>query len=257
MKEMEKRKRQYREDLSGKRFHNLIAVCRVENQKGRSSWLCRCDCGNEKIVTARDLKAGKVKSCGCLIHVGHHRVDLTGNRYGRLTVLKPTEKRDYKGSVYWKCRCDCGKEIEATQGVLVSGKKKSCGCLKAENQKNISKQLHLVDGTCVEMLEKRKNRKDNTSGFRGVSRQKDNCYRVDIGFKGRRFYIGAFKNFDEAVSARLHAEEIIHGGFVQEWQKWNVKSAADSEWGRAHPFCYDVTIKDGSITVSKSTYEGD
>lgn len=39
------------------------------------AWLCRCDCGTEKVVARADLKSGRVKSCGCgegLRH-GHHR----------------------------------------------------------------------------------------------------------------------------------------------------------------------------------------
>ena len=30
------------------------------------AWLCRCDCGTEKIVSERNLLRGKSKSCGCL-----------------------------------------------------------------------------------------------------------------------------------------------------------------------------------------------
>ena len=48
-------------------------------------------------MTAHDLKAGKVKSCGCMIHDrDYNRVDLTGRRFGRLTAMWPTAKRDRK-----------------------------------------------------------------------------------------------------------------------------------------------------------------
>lgn len=56
------------EDLTGRTFGLLTVVGREESRNGRSRWLCRCTCGGEKIVTAYDLKAGKVKSCGCLAH---------------------------------------------------------------------------------------------------------------------------------------------------------------------------------------------
>ena len=200
------------EDLTGKIFGHLTVIERTENRKGRTCWLCRCECGNLKAVTAHDLKAGKVKSCGCGNFAGNRiRIDLSGKRFGRLTALFPTEKRDRKGSVYWHCRCDCGNETDVTESGLVHGNYRSCGCLKSENQKNISKQLHMVDGTCVEMLEKRKYRRDNTSGFRGVYQLKNRKYRVDIGFKGKRFYIGCFEDYDDAVRARLEAEKMIHG----------------------------------------------
>ena len=160
-------------------------VGREESRNGRSRWLCRCTCGGEKIVTAYDLKAGKVKSCGCLAHRWNkNAVDISGQRFGRLTALEPTENRDRRGNVYWRCRCDCGNEIEATEYNLVSGSCKSCGCLKKENQEKIVDRLHRVDGTCIEFLEKRKYRKDNKSGFRGVFRTANGRYRVSIGFAG-------------------------------------------------------------------------
>lgn len=60
---------------------------------------------------------------------GNRSVDLTGRRFGRLTVLQLTEKR-VNQSVVWLCRCDCGTELTVTTGELLSGHKKSCGCLK-------------------------------------------------------------------------------------------------------------------------------
>lgn len=242
------------EDLTGRRFGRLTVLWRAKNKKGRTCWLCRCDCGGEKEVTAHDLKAGKVKSCGCSIHESkRNQVDLTGRRFGRLRAVCPTSRRDSKGSVYWRCICDCGRETEVTEAGLVHGNCRSCGCLKAENQKNISKQLHLVDGTCVEMLEKRKYRKDNTSGFRGVYRSKSGKYRVDIGFKGRKFYVGSFEDFDEAVEARLSAERLVHDGFVQAYYRWNEKAKADPQWGKEHPLRFNVYKMNGNLEVEIGT----
>lgn len=50
-------------DLTGQRFGMLVAIERVEG--GSSKWLCHCDCGNEKVVYATNLKNGQTKSCGC------------------------------------------------------------------------------------------------------------------------------------------------------------------------------------------------
>ena len=147
--------------------------------------------------------------------IGHCMKDLKGQRFGRLTALCPTERRDSRGSVYWLCICDCGNITEVTEAGLVHGNYKSCGCLKSENQKRLSGQLHLVDGTCVELLGDRKPRKDNKSGFRGVYLMKGQRYRVDIGFKKKRFYVGMFDTFEEAVQARLEAEKMIYEGFFE------------------------------------------
>lgn len=52
-------------DLVGFRFGNLTVIERKgSDKKGQSLWLCRCDCGTEKIVRGHDLKGG-TKSCGC------------------------------------------------------------------------------------------------------------------------------------------------------------------------------------------------
>lgn len=52
-------------DITGVKFGNLTAVQRVERNDARSHWLCKCDCGNEKILLLSSLKSGDTKSCGC------------------------------------------------------------------------------------------------------------------------------------------------------------------------------------------------
>ena len=54
-------------DLAGQRFGKLTAVSRAENTtQGRAQWLCRCDCGGEKVAQAAYLNKGTTRSCGCL-----------------------------------------------------------------------------------------------------------------------------------------------------------------------------------------------
>lgn len=59
--------------------------------------------------------------------------DLTGERFGRLTVVKKSDKK-YKGDAhqFWFCHCDCGKEKEIYDRSLITGSTKSCGCLGRE-----------------------------------------------------------------------------------------------------------------------------
>ena len=235
------------EDLTGRRFGQLTVIRQAESLKGRTMWLCRCDCGNEKTVAAHELKNGKTRSCGCLKADGRTRnsVDLTGQRFGRLTALYLTGKRDKKGSLYWHCRCDCGNEADVTEDSLVYGNYRSCGCLKKEIQKDITNKLHRIDGTCVEWIEKRKHRKDNTSGFRGVCRRKNGSYSVSIGFKRHQFYLGVYQNYDDAVNARLEAEHSVHDAFVEGYYLWKKMADSDPEWAKQNPYQFDVE-KDSS-----------
>lgn len=59
------------------------------------------------------------------------KADLTQEGpFGLLTALYDTGRRDSKRQAFWRCRCKCGKEIEARSSNLLSGNTTSCGCLK-------------------------------------------------------------------------------------------------------------------------------
>jgi hypothetical protein len=59
------------------------------------------------------------------------RIDLTGQRFGRLTVLRFAGCPDGRGSL-WVCRCECGKRIVVGGQKLKNGHTRSCGCLQRE-----------------------------------------------------------------------------------------------------------------------------
>ena len=116
-------------DLAGQRFGRLVAVRVVQSKPRR--WLCRCDCGNERIVSAGNLLSRNSQSCGCLGKEALSRLrskDISNQRFGRLVALEPTDTRP-NGNIVWRCRCDCGNEKLASSGDLVQGKVASCGCL--------------------------------------------------------------------------------------------------------------------------------
>lgn len=53
--------------MIGQKFGRLTVIRQVKSDKyGRSCWLCKCDCGNEKIIGGTNLRNGNSKSCGCL-----------------------------------------------------------------------------------------------------------------------------------------------------------------------------------------------
>ena len=57
--------------------------------------------------------------------------DLTGMRFGRLTVQRRTENNKW-GQAQWICLCDCGNETKVDAGSLTKGNTQSCGCLRKE-----------------------------------------------------------------------------------------------------------------------------
>jgi len=56
------------------------------------------------------------------------KIDLTGQRFGKLIALNETEKRKSK-NVVWLCKCDCGNLKEVGRDNLIRGHTRSCGCL--------------------------------------------------------------------------------------------------------------------------------
>ena len=68
-------------DITGQRFHRLtvLSLHPERSQEGTLQWLCRCDCGNERIVRGTALRRGNSRSCGCYAadqrHTGHRLSD--------------------------------------------------------------------------------------------------------------------------------------------------------------------------------------
>ena len=55
-------------------------------------------------------------------------IDRTGQRFGKLTVIKQAGRNTLK-KVLWECLCDCGNKINVVAGSLVTGNTESCGCV--------------------------------------------------------------------------------------------------------------------------------
>lgn len=144
------------------------------------------------------------------------KIDLTGQRYGKLTVLHPAENIGNRTA--WVCRCDCGKEVVVKTCHLRSGHTTSCGCISALSS------LTYIDGTCVEMLRAKTVRRNNTSGVPGVDwRASKKLWRASICFKGKRYYLGSYARFEDAVKARKRGEEELHNRFLSEFAEKNTQ----------------------------------
>lgn len=71
-------------DLTGQRFGRLVVIEPCGRSKDRHiMWLCRCDCGNEVVVTASNLKKSNTKSCGCL---RRERIKESHQTHGKTTT---------------------------------------------------------------------------------------------------------------------------------------------------------------------------
>lgn len=109
-----------------------------------TSWLCKCDCGNEKVILGSNLS--RTKSCGCLAGSGARQrfMDLTGQRFGLLTVVEEAERNiipSGQKQTMWKCVCDCGGITIVRAAHLRDGLTRSCGCVKSHGERNVAAAL--------------------------------------------------------------------------------------------------------------------
>ena len=237
--------REKRQNLSGRRFGSLTTIRYIEpkdiekavpeGQRRKNSdggylglWECRCDCGNIRFARASVLTDGEIKSCGCK----NAREDLTGQRFGRLVALReipfddPFYERFKKPkNIYWECRCDCGNLTNATVSMLKNGLKISCGCYYLDKAKPTMEIAHImkgdIDGTNLISIRNAldgKVSKANRSGIGGVYQKTNGKYGAQIGFKGKRYFLGTFDTLDDAACARKQAEEYFYKGFLERYE---------------------------------------
>ena len=140
-------------NLAGTETPYFKVISPAPNRGKRTYWNCICKrCGASCVISTDSIRGKGTKSCGCLkkdqlAERNHHNyTDLTGQRFGRLTVLK------YEGSLRqhsaWLCKCDCGNTIITDSGSLWAGYRTSCGCQRtsigAQLIEDILKRYNIV-----------------------------------------------------------------------------------------------------------------
>ena len=119
-------------DLTGQKFGKLTVIGRHGYIEGKNrkyiTWACKCDCGNEVIRTSGHLKAGYQSCCdSCNKNIPD---DLTGQRFGRWTVIERAQ--NHKRQSAYLCKCDCGTKRVVLAKSLKKRMSISCGCYHKE-----------------------------------------------------------------------------------------------------------------------------
>lgn len=125
-----------KDNLLNQRFGMWTVIAPAEIKNGVMYWLCRCDCGTVKAVSANNLKRGYSTCCGCV--APGRRSKLIGAQFGKLTVISYS-------SGEWKCKCDCGNTIFAKSSKLLCGDITSCGC---DRVRETPHQLNRICQSC-------------------------------------------------------------------------------------------------------------
>lgn len=203
-------------DLTGKKFGKLTVECEAEpTEKGAIRWLCRCDCGNKIEVLGSNLKRLHTKSCGC-----DKSPDITGQVFGKLTVICRSDKRGSRGdrtTPLWECRCECGAITYKAKDTLTNPDLSMCAeCAKRYAVEKARAKAGYVEGTQLAKIRDMTPGIANTSGHRGVYYDsRYDRYRAQIIFKRKRYYLGTYKNIEDAIKARQCAEENLFRGFIE------------------------------------------
>lgn len=219
-------------DLTGQRFGRLTVLSRAEDYispagKKTVRWLCRCDCGNEVTVLRSQLTRGTA-SCGCLQREAAqaNATDLTGQRFGRWTVLRraPLARKEGNGSINgWLCRCDCGTERVVVARALTSGSSASCGCQTREKAADRIRTeganvLGRYDHTVISKLKATRPTAASTTGVRGVYwSEREQLYKVAVSIRGQSIYIGRYASLEDAKKARQEAEDKYYKPIIDEF----------------------------------------
>lgn len=203
-----------RVDLTGKKFNMLTVI----KELGGNKILCKCDCGNEKVINKDNVKSGKVLSCGCLLRQkGRRRLDLqkntVGQRFGKLVVLEEL------GGGRVLCQCDCGKTKNINKSHLLTGDITTCGCSQILHLTKV-KEPYLVNNTYIATIRSGKPSKRSTTGIKGVYWSKTkNKYCAEIRCQSINHHLGYFNSLAEAVAARIKAEEIYFKPLIDDFNK--------------------------------------
>lgn len=90
-------------DLSGRTFGRLTVVGLGGKRGNDRSWLCRCECGTEKVVVRAELMRGDAKSCGCLRREQTQRRGLANAAHG--AARDHAETPEYRSWIEMRRRC--------------------------------------------------------------------------------------------------------------------------------------------------------
>lgn len=197
-------------DIRGQVFGELTVVEPTDERKeGTIVWLCQCRCGELTKVSRRQLIRGYRKDCG---HVMEQKLNIRQQIFGKLTAIQPLS--EIGNQTKWFCQCDCGSQTIVYYYNLKNGHTQSCGCLKEVSP------LTIINGTALELIKSTTVNRNNTSGYRGVSRCHNSTrWRADITFQGEQYHLGNFDSREGAYEARLEAEERLYSPLISEYEE--------------------------------------
>lgn len=193
-------------------------------------WLCKCDCGNTKIVRESNLLYDGAKSCGCLRHNKKHKYnqyDLSGE-YGVGYTSKEEEFyfdledydkiKDYTWHIndqgYVVTKNKNKNYVRMHRLVMCCPENYFVDHIHGINTRNDNRKENLRICTIQQNTRNSSVRRNNSSGITGVCFDNyRNKWRAYIKANDKQISLGRFENFEDAVAARKEAEDKHFGEF--------------------------------------------
>lgn len=224
-------------DLTGQRFGQLVVLYQTDDYvdpqgKLKARWHCICDCGNEVDVVGHRLKSEKTKSCGCY---KKQRIGIESKKYNQYKILDDitiiyTSKSEeilidtesfYNipkiREIYWcigKNGYVVGRDCENNRNVFLHDiimqpdfeNGEVVDHIYSKRFDNRTSKLRIASS--IQNNQNKRIRSDNTSGITGVywSNNRSKWY-AQITIDDKTKSLGYYKNFKDAVRARLTAEK--------------------------------------------------
>lgn len=200
------------------------------NKSGNKQWKCRCQCGNIVDVTTSNLRSGNTKSCGCyrdicrsvkkynkLIKEDDHYVGFASNNNTRFLfdacdyelVSKYTWREDAYGYLVTDI---CGTRSVRMHRLLLDADSKVVDHINGDTHDNRRCNLRQADYSTNQM--NRKSGSNSLTGFKGVTFSKDKGkYFARITKDGRKYFLGYYDSIEDAINARIVAENSMFGDY--------------------------------------------
>lgn len=217
----------------------ITVICRdCQKQSGKQKrrfWKCLCECGNIFTAQGWSIKNGQTKSCGCY---AKEQTSASHKKYNRYEFLEKYciiyanntgspfifDKEDYEKvkNYSWHerhgylCSGINGKIIAFHDFIFPNRGNNKIDHKDTNRKDNRKSNLRIANN--VQNAQNKGYSSKNTSGFIGVYKVK-NGWMASIGVDYKSIYLGAFKEKEDAICARLQGEIQYFGEFMSEAHK--------------------------------------
>lgn len=117
-----------KKNLLGNVFGKLKVIKFGEGKNGRATWICKCECGNTRECTTKQLTSGKTLACKKCAKYTINIDNEIGKKYGEWIILKCY--RNDKNKLIATCKCNCGTIKDVVFANIKNGSSTNCGCIR-------------------------------------------------------------------------------------------------------------------------------